>query len=60
MWRAQIFVGYSNCCPGASMDIGRSIKSFLAAVQRDHDTGLENSVGTGNAEKVRGWENIWR
>lgn len=42
------------------MDIGRSIKSFLAAVQRDHDTGLENSVGTGNAEKVRGWENIWR
>lgn len=44
MWHAQIFVKYSNCCHEARVDVDRSIKRFLAAVQRSHKTGLEDSL----------------
>lgn len=33
------------------MDIDRSTKSFLAAVQMGCESGLDSSVGSGNAEK---------
>lgn len=47
MWCSQIFVEYYNCCQGARVDVERSSKSFLAAVQMGHESGLETVWAVG-------------